>query len=150
MKLRGWFVRNRLGGNEIGVKTAGVRIEQLLDAFVALRLQNEANVVIFRYAIGNFRICVGGSIRMFLARERQDDSRVIASGRRKLVRLLPCPDFEARPLAPKVDLGCGLDDIRDIGAADASGDLDEIKLAVRVRAQELRMSHSPHEAEPFQ
>jgi len=64
--------------------------------------------------------------------------------------MIPCPDFEARPLAPKVDAGGGLDDIRDVGAADAGGDFDEIKFAVRVRAEELRMGDSTHEAETLQ
>ena len=77
-RLGAWFVRNRLGGDEIGLKTGGVGIEELLDAFGALGFQDEADVMIFRDAVGDFGIGVGGCIGMFLASEREDDSGVIA------------------------------------------------------------------------
>src|SRR5260370_2073458 len=100
MLLRGWFVRDGLRGDEIGVKAAGVGIEQVLNAFGALRLQDEAGVVIPGDAVGDFRIGVGGSIRMFLAGERKNDSGIIGAWGRKLVRPIPCPDLHSRPLAP--------------------------------------------------
>src|SRR6266581_9193207 len=101
MLLRGWLVGNGLGGDEIDVKARGVRIEQLLDAFRALGLQDEADVMISRDTAGDFRIGVGGSIRMLLASERKNDSGIIIANRRKLVRLIPCPNFQARPFAPE-------------------------------------------------
>ena len=67
MVLRTWFVGNRLGCDEIGVKTDGVGIEELLDAFGALGFEDEAGVVIFRDAVGDFGVGVGGRIGMFLA-----------------------------------------------------------------------------------
>ena len=79
MVLRARFVGNRLGGDELGEKAAGVGIEQLLKTFVALRLQNEADMMILRDPVGDFRIAVGGSIGMFLASERKNDSGIIAS-----------------------------------------------------------------------
>ena len=63
----------------------------------------------------------------------------------KLIRLIPCPNFKPCPFAPEIDARCGLDDIRDIGPADTSGDFDEIEFAAGVRPQELRMGHSAYE-----
>src|SRR5260370_36071410 len=100
-------------------------------------------------AVGDFGIGVGGSIRMFLARERKNDTGIIIANRRKLVRLIPCPHFKARPVAPEVDSVRSFDDSGDVGAANAGGDFDEIKLAAGVRPKELRMGHSAHEAEPL-
>ena len=130
MALRTWFVGDWLGGNEIGVKTGGVRIEQLLNAFGTLGFQNKAGVVILRDAIRDFRIAVGGSVRMLLARQRKNGSGIVATNGWKLVGLIPCPDFKPRPLAPEIDARCGLDDIRDISPANTSGDFYEIEFAV--------------------
>ncbi len=68
--LRAWFVREGLGGDEIGLEAGGVGIEELLDAFGALGFQDEAGVVILRDAAGDFGIGVGGGIGMFLAGKR--------------------------------------------------------------------------------
>src|SRR6266403_1528077 len=146
MMLGAWFVGDGLGGDEVGLKTGGVGIEQLLDAFGAWGFQDEAGVVVFRDAVGDFGIGVGGGIGMFLASERKNDSGVVAAHGGKLVRLIPCSDFEAGPLAPEVDAGGGFDDIRDIGAADAGGHFNEIKFAVGVRLQKLRVGDSAQEA----
>ena len=62
--------------------------------------QDEAGVVIFVHAIGDFGVAVGICVGMFLAREAQDNAGVIFSRWRESVRLLPCSDFEARPFAP--------------------------------------------------
>ena len=78
-RLRAWFVGDGLGGDEIRLEAGGVGIEELLDAFGALGFQDKADVVIFRDAIGDFGICVGGRIGMFLAGERKDDSGVVAA-----------------------------------------------------------------------
>src|SRR5579859_3523055 len=99
-------------------------------------------MMIFRDATDNFRIGVGGSIRMLLASERKNDAGVIAADSGKLVGLLAGGDFEARPLAPQIDVGGGFDDVGDISAANAGGDLDEIKFAVGVGLQKLRVSHA--------
>jgi hypothetical protein len=144
IQLRARFVGDRLGGDEIGLKAGGVGIEKLLDAFGALGFQDEADVVIFGDAVGDFGIGVGGCIGMFLAGERKNDSGVVAAKWGKLVGLIPCSDFETRPFAPEVDAGGGLDDIGDVGAADAGGDFDEIKFAVGVRAQKFSMGDPAH------
>ena len=146
MSLIVWFVRDRLRGNEIAVKTLGVRIEQLLNSLVALGLQNEAGVVILRHAINDFGVCICGSIRVLLAGERKNDARIVVTLGRKLIRMFPCPYFEPCPLAPEIDARCGLNDVGDISAADTSGHFDEIEFAFRVRPQELGMGHAAHEA----
>jgi len=69
MMLRSWFFWNRLGGDEIRLKSRSVRIEQVLDAFGVLGLQNEADVMILGDAVRDFRIGVGRSVGMFLARK---------------------------------------------------------------------------------
>jgi len=79
MTLRGWLVGDGLGGDEIGLEAGGVGIEQLLDAFGALGFQDEANVMIFRHAVGDFWVGVGGRVGMFLAGERKNDSGVVAA-----------------------------------------------------------------------
>ncbi len=150
MVLGGRLVWDGLGGDEIGLKTGGVRIEQLLDAFGALGPQDKADVVILDDAIGYFRIGVSGSIGMFLASERKNDCGIIVARCGQIVRPIPRSDFKAGPLAPEVDSGGGLDDLGNVGAADASGDFDEVKLAVGVRAEEFGMSNSAHEAEAIQ
>ncbi len=77
--LRAWFVGDGLGGNEVGLETGGVGIEQVLDVFVALGFQDEAGVMIFGDTVGDFGIGVGGRIGMFLAGERDNDSGVVAA-----------------------------------------------------------------------
>ena len=67
MQLRGWLVWDGLGRDEIGLKAGGVGIEELLNAFGALGLEDEASVVILRDAVGDFGIGIGGRIGMFLA-----------------------------------------------------------------------------------
>ena len=107
----GWLLRNRLRGDEIVVKTPDVGIQQLANSFVALGLQNETSVVVFRDAINDFRVCECGSIRVFLARKRKNNSGVIAARGGKLIGLFPSADLETRPFAPEVDTRGGLDDI---------------------------------------
>ena len=51
----------------------------MLNAFVALRFQDEADVVILDDAASDFAIGVGGSIGMLLARERKNDSGIVAA-----------------------------------------------------------------------
>src|SRR6266404_6198947 len=101
MVLGAWFVGNGLGGDEVVAEAAGVGIEQVLDAFGAWRFQDEAGVVVFRDAVGDFGIGVGGGIGMFLASEGENDAGVVAAQWGKLVRLVPCSDFESRPFAPE-------------------------------------------------
>src|SRR5260370_34246829 len=98
-------------------------------------------------AVGAFGIVVGGSAWMLLRGERNNYGCVVEARGGKLVGLIPCPNFEPRPLAPGVDAGCGLNHVGDVGAADAGGDFDEIEFAAGVRPQELRMGHSAYETE---
>jgi|SRR5882724_3364570 len=150
LRLRSWLVRDGLGGEEIGLKAGGVGIKKLLDSFGASGLQDEADVVVFGDAVGNFWIGVGGRVGMFLASEGENDAGVVAAQRGKLVRLIPSSDFEAGPFAPEVDARCVFDDVGDVGAAYAGGDFDEIEFAVGMRFQKLRVGDSAQEAQPRQ
>ena len=92
----------------------------MLDAFAVVGLQDEAGVVVFVDAIGDFGIAVRVRVGMLLAGEAQDHTGVIFPCRRESVRLLPCSDLEARPFAPQVDAARGFDDVGNVRAADAS------------------------------
>ena len=79
MELRSWLVGDGLGGDEIGLETGGVGIEELLNTFGALGLQDESNVMILGDAVRDFRIGVGGSVGMFLPGERKNDCGIVAA-----------------------------------------------------------------------
>src|SRR5437879_6858786 len=129
---------------------ARLRIEQLLNSLVTVVLQNETRVVILRDAVNDFGVGICGSIRVLLARQRENDSGVLSTRGGKLVGLIPCANFEPRPLPPEVDPRCGLDDIGDIGPANASGDFDKVKPAICVRLQELGMGHAAPQPQPLE
>src|SRR6266571_2962146 len=145
-----WFVGDGLGGDEIVVKTPDVGIQQLPNSFVALGFQNEASVVVFRDAVNDLRVRECGSIRVFLAGKRKNNSGVIAAHGGKLIGLFSSPDFETRPFAPEVDTRGGLDDIGNVGTADASSNFNEIEFSAGVRLQEFGVCHATHEAQAFQ
>ena len=67
-----------------------------------------------------------GRVGLFLAGQGDDRSGVILPDLGQVVELLPCSDFEARPLAPEIDAGGGANHIGDVGTADARGDFKEI------------------------
>ena len=96
-------------------------------------------MVIFRNALDDLGIVVGGSIGFFLPGKRDDDAGIVLPQWRQLVGLLPCPNIEARPLSPQIDPRSSFDDIGDVGAADAGRDFQEIEVVVGMRFQEFRM-----------
>src|SRR6266567_1189505 len=102
------------------------------------------SLVVFRDAINDFRVREGGSIRVFLARKRKNNSGVIAARGGKLIGLFSSFDFETRPFAPEVDTCGGLDDIGNVGTADASSNLNEIEFFAGVRLQEFGVCHAMH------
>src|SRR5260370_8010612 len=104
--------------------------------------------MIFRDAVGALGIGVGGRVGMFRAGERKNDSGVVAAQWGKLVGLIPCPDFEAGPLAPGGDAGGGLDDIGKIGPPGPGGDFDEIKFTLSVGAEEHAVKDPPQAPTP--
>jgi len=145
---RGFF-RDGLEGQEIVLKADGVRVQQLLNAFAAVRAKHEAGVMIFVHAIGDFGIAVRICVGMFLPREAEYDAGVIFSCRRQRVTCLPCSDFESRPFPPEVDAARSLDDIGDVRAADARRDFQKIKFAVGVGFQEFAVCDTADAAESF-
>src|SRR6267154_3283968 len=148
-ELGGRFVGYGLGGEKIGDEARGVRIQELLDTFGLRGPKNESGVVIFRNPIDDFRVVVRGSVRTLLAGQGKDYAGIIAACGGELVRLLPCSDFQSRPLTPEVDVGGSFDYVRDVGATDTRGDLDEVELAVGVRFQEFGVGHAAEIAEAF-
>src|SRR2546427_6297028 len=77
-----------------------------------------------------------------LFRSRENDSGVVATSGGKLVGLIPCTNFEPRPLAPEVDPRCGLDDIGDIGPADASGRGSKDRKSTRLNSSHSQISYA--------
>src|SRR5712671_6506979 len=148
-ELGGRFVGNGLGGEKIGDEARGVGIQNLLNTLGLRRFEDESGVVIFRDAVDDLRVIVRGRVRAFLTGQRKDYAGIVAACGGKLVRLLPCSDFQVRPFTPEVDVGGGFDDVGNVRAPDACGDFDEIELAVGVRFQKLCVSHSAKIAEAF-
>src|SRR6266481_4112407 len=89
---------NGLSGKEILRETRGVGVKELLDALRLRGLEHEAGVVIFRDAVDDFRILVGGGVRLFLASERDDDAGIVAARCGKLIGLLSCADRKSTRL----------------------------------------------------
>jgi len=81
------------------------------------------------------------------AGQGKDYAGIVAACGGKLVRLLPCSDFQVRPFTPEVDVGGRFDDVGNVRAPDACGDFDEIELAVGVRFQEFGVGHAAEIAE---
>src|SRR5277367_6148710 len=103
--------------------------------------------MIFGNAIDDFRIAVRRSVRMLLPSQGKNNASVVFSSLRKLIRLLPCPDFEAGPLAPEINPGGGIDYVGNIGTAHTRCDLDEIDAVVRVGFQKFGMGHAANQTE---
>ena len=97
---------------------AGSRREAA-DARRVGRRDDQAGVVALVHAHHDLGIGVGAQVRPFLPRERQDDSRVAIGGRRRLVASRLAGDLDVRPFSPQIDAGRCLDDVHDVGAADA-------------------------------
>src|SRR5882762_1195754 len=148
-ELGGRFVGNGLGGEKIGDEARGVGIQNLRNTLGLRRFEDESGVVIFRDAVDDLRVIVRGSVRAFLTGQRKDYARIVAACGGKLVRLLPCSDFQVRPFTPEIDVGGRFNDVGNVRAPDACGDFDEIELAVGVRFQELGVRHSAKIAEAF-
>src|SRR5271167_1571778 len=98
-------------------------------------------------AVNDFWVIVGGSVGTLLASQGNEHTRVVMPGGRQSIGLFPCPYFQTRPFAPKIDARGGLNDIGDIGAADASGDFKEIKLSIGVSFQEFSVRNASEEAQ---
>ena len=129
------------------MKTGRVGSEQLLDAVGAGGAQDEACVMMLFDAQDDFRIGVGGSIRVGLAREAEDGAGVLLTDGRQLIGLLARAELKFGPFAPEIDAGGGLDNVRDVSAAHASGDFNEIELAIGMGFQKFGMRDTANQAE---
>src|SRR5579872_1653986 len=143
----GGFFGDRLESHEVVMKAGRVGSEQLLDAFGAGGAQDEAGVMMLFDAQDDFRIGVGGSIGVGLAREAEDGAGVLLTDGRQLIGLLARAKLEFGPFAPEIDAGGGLDNVRDVSAAHASGDFNEIELAIGMGFQKLGMGNTTNQAE---
>ena len=106
-------------------------------------------MVEFFDAVDDFGVGVGGGVGFLLAGERDDYAGVVFAGRRKLVRHLAGCDFEASPFAPEVDAGGGFDHVRDVRAADAGSDFEEVQAIVAVCFEEFGVRDAADQAQTF-
>src|SRR5579859_150192 len=147
LNSRGRFVGNRLRSKKIHGEAPGVRIEQLTNPLFARRFQQEAGVVIFFHAIGDFGVAVRGSVGFFLARKRKNGAGIVLRGRRQSIGNLPCPDFELGPFSPEIDSRGGFDDVSDIRATDASGNFQKVDLSRGMSLQKLGVGYAAKQTE---
>src|SRR5271170_4619506 len=146
-QLRRGFLRHGRGRQKIVAEPCGVRIEQFRDALRLRRAQDKPRVIFFRYALHDFRIVIGGSVRSFLPRQRKHHAAIVAAALGQHIWRLAGFRFDARPLAPQIYAGGGFHRIRNECAADARSDFDEVEFAVRVRAQEFGVRDAAHQAQ---
>jgi hypothetical protein len=104
-------------------------------------------VMVFGDAIDDFGIVVGGSVGALLASKGNEDTGIIVARGRQLIRQLSCSHFDARPFPPQINACGGFNDIGNVGAPDASGDFEEIKLSVGVCFQKFGVCDSSKEAQ---
>src|SRR5438067_10334205 len=118
-------------GAEVARESFGVVVEKLAHSFEALRADDEADVVRLVNAEDDFGVVVGRRVRALLPRQRERDAAVLAP--RLKATDAPAPrarDLDARPLAPEVVARRRLQSLRDVRAADARGDFEEVELSV--------------------
>src|ERR1043165_5564130 len=85
----------------------------------------------FLRTIDDLFICVCGSVRVFLPRERQDYPSIIFARRGQLVPAFFAPrNLYPGPLAPEVDAARSFQCLRDVRAADARRYLKKVELSI--------------------
>src|ERR1051326_240360 len=90
-------------------------------------------MMMFLDAQEDFRIVISRSVRLLLPRQRENHSRVLLTQCGQLVTPVAAGNFDARPLAPQIKTGRGLDHLADVGSADARGAFQKIELASGMR-----------------
>src|SRR3954471_25091683 len=87
-------------------------------------------------------VAVAGSVRILLAGKRQNYAGIVFANGWEGVAAISTGDFNARPLAPQVDSGRSFHHFVDISSAHAGRALQKIELAIRLRADELRVRNA--------
>src|ERR1051325_4463797 len=129
----------------------GVRVEKPAHAREVGRAHDETDVVGLLHAEDYLRVVVTGRVRMLLARERERDAAVLAPRSDRADPLAARVRYlDARPLAPEVAAARRLQGLRDVRAADARRDFEEVELAVRRAAYELCVRRAALHAERAQ
>src|SRR5580704_19204514 len=93
----------------------------------------------------HFRVVVGGSVRIGLARQGKNHPGIFFADWRQVVAAVAAGDFDTRPLAPEIDSSRGFDHLADIGSAYAGGAFEKIKFSVGVRVNELSVRDAAHQ-----
>src|ERR1043165_9647284 len=137
----------RRDGEEVFGEAASVLFQKLDRALVVRRAHDEADVPGLADAEDHFGVVIRGSVGPLLARERDGDAGVVAARGRRRVRPLASRKLDARPLAPEVDAGGGLDRLGGVRAADARRGFEEVEATVLRAAYELGVTGAFTEAE---
>ena len=94
----------------------------------------------------DFRIVVRRGVRIVLPRQGKNHAGIFFAHWRQLVGAIAAGNLNARPLAPEIDSGGGLDHLIDVGPADARGAFEKIEVPVGVCPNEFRVRDSPHQS----
>ena len=109
-----------------------------LDAGGGGSADDQAGVVLAVESLDDFGSVVSGRVGGLLAGEGDDAAGVVvAELRQVVVKAEEGGELEAGPLDPGVEAGGELNDLGDVGAADAGGGFEEVEAAVFVGADEL-------------
>src|SRR6185503_6715897 len=123
-----FFRRNNC--QEIRGDALRVSFEQLTNAILFARIKYQADVFRLRHAVHDLFVRVMRSIGLVLIRERECNTREILSEFRQLVWIFFSRCLKLCPLAPEIEIARVLENIRDISSADATCDLEQVKLSI--------------------
>ena len=138
----GWFDRQKFFR-----EASRVTFQQYRNPIRIGRSQNQSGMVMSLDSQGDFRIVVGGRVRIVLPRQGKNHARIFFADWRQFVAAVAAGDFDAGPLSPEIDSGRGFDHLVDVGAADARGALQKIKMPVGVGVDKFRMRDAAHQAQ---
>src|SRR5437016_9595198 len=91
------------------------------------------------HSTDNLRLVVSRGIRILLTGQRKQNASVLFARGLYLLRRLTFTDLDPGPLAPEVHSGSGLQNVGNVSAADARGNLQKIKLSVGGALDEFSM-----------
>ena len=118
--LRSWPFRGRLNGAELVEETVAVLADKGFDALVRVGADDQTGVVVAVETPDDFGGVVVGGVGLLLTGETDDASSVaLLRLRQSVLHVKERGDLHSGPFDPWVDTGGEVDDLGDVGAADA-------------------------------
>src|SRR5947209_7389333 len=99
-------------------------------------------MVAFAHSPDNLFVCVRGCIRMLLSRERDDESGIIVSRKRKIIRMFAARYLNLRPFGPEIYSRRRFNQLHYVRAAYARRGFKKIESSVIPRLYKLRVRNS--------